>query len=463
MRASSSTTADVVICGAGVAGVATAYHLAVTKGVGRVYLVDERPPLTLTSDKSTEAYRNWWPGPDDAMARLMNRSIDWLEKWAAASSNRFRLNRRGYVYATADPEQVGLWRADAAQLAGAGVGPLRRHAIGDASDAYLPAGAEGYLDAPDGADLIEDQALIRRWFPYLTPKTIAVLHTRRCGWFSGQQLGMYLLEQAREQGARFLSGRVQQVITVGGRVAGVDVTTADGTVNLSTPVFVNAAGPFLKRVGALLGVELPVFSERHLKASFPDLLGVVPRDAPLLIWDDPQHLPWSEEERAWLATTPEDAWLLEAFPAGVHLRPEGGEGSQNLLLLWAFDAAPVAETFPIAIHPLFVEVTLRGLATMIPELKRYFDQMPRPYLDGGYYTKTAENRPLIGPLPVEGAYVIGALSGFGLMAAPAAGELLAAHITGGALPEIAPAFDLRRYADPVYQQKWAAWGRSAQL
>jgi len=57
------TSAEVVICGAGIAGVTAAYHLAVRRGVRGVVLVDERPPLTLTSDKSTECYRNWWPGP----------------------------------------------------------------------------------------------------------------------------------------------------------------------------------------------------------------------------------------------------------------------------------------------------------------------------------------------------------------------------------------------------------------
>ena len=62
--------ADVVVCGAGIAGVAAAYHLAVRHGVRRVVLVDERPPLSLTSDKSTEAYRNFWPGPDDVMVRF---------------------------------------------------------------------------------------------------------------------------------------------------------------------------------------------------------------------------------------------------------------------------------------------------------------------------------------------------------------------------------------------------------
>jgi hypothetical protein len=45
-----------------------------------------------------------------------------------------------------------------------------------------------------------------------------VLHARRCGWFSGQQLGMWMLEQARAAGVRFLSGRVTGVDTTGGRV-----------------------------------------------------------------------------------------------------------------------------------------------------------------------------------------------------------------------------------------------------
>ncbi|MBE2236955.1 MAG: FAD-dependent oxidoreductase, partial [Caldilineaceae bacterium] len=72
----SASTAEVIICGAGIAGIAAAYHLAVKQGVRNVVLVDERAPMSLTSDKSTEAYRNWWPGPDDAMLRLMNRSID---------------------------------------------------------------------------------------------------------------------------------------------------------------------------------------------------------------------------------------------------------------------------------------------------------------------------------------------------------------------------------------------------
>src|SRR5262245_20058910 len=92
-----ANTAEVVICGAGIAGIAAAYHLAVRRGVTDVLLIDERPPLSLTSDKSTECYRNWWPGPGDAMVALMNRSIDLLEELARESGNMFRMNRRGYL------------------------------------------------------------------------------------------------------------------------------------------------------------------------------------------------------------------------------------------------------------------------------------------------------------------------------------------------------------------------------
>jgi hypothetical protein len=37
------------------------------------------------------------------------------------------------------------------------------------------------------------------------------------------------------------------------------------------------------------------------------------------------------------------------------------------------------------------------------------------------------------------------------MAAPAAGELAAKHITGDVLPDYADAFSLDRYQDPAYQ------------
>jgi len=202
------STADILICGAGIAGIAAAYHLSVKHGIKKVVLVDESPPLSLTSDKSTECYRNWWPGPGDAMVSLMNRSIDIMENLARESGNRFNLNRRGYLFATADPARIPTFQRVAEEAAELGAGPVRFHPAKNADSPYLPAPPQGFEGEPPGSDLITDQTLIRKHFPYLSERTVAVVHPRRCGWLSAQQLGMYLLERAREHGTTFLQARL---------------------------------------------------------------------------------------------------------------------------------------------------------------------------------------------------------------------------------------------------------------
>jgi glycine/D-amino acid oxidase-like deaminating enzyme len=453
-------TAEIVICGAGIAGIAAAYHFAVRHGIADVVLVDERPPLSLTSDKSAECYRNWWPGPGEAMVAAMNRSIDLLEALAHESGNIFRLNRRGYLFATADPARVAQLLRTAEEAAALGAGPVRRHDR-PGSD-YCPAPADGFEGQPTGSDVVTDRATIRRHFGWLADDTLAVLHARRCGWLSGQQLGMYLLERARDKGVRLLEGRVERVQTTGGRVSAVQVHGAGGAQRLSTPRFVAAAGPRLKALGRLLEIELPVFCERHGKIAFDDALGAMPRAAPLTIWADPVRLPWSDDERAGLAGS-EHRRLLDALPAGVHGRPEGAGDSRSVLLIWTYDAGPVEPTFPVAFDPTYPEIAIRGMARVIPAMGAYVARLPRAVVDGGYYTKTHENRFLAGPLPVDGAYVIGALSGYGLMASSVAAELLAAHVTGAPLPPYAPAFTLGRYDDPAYRALLDAWPDSGQL
>jgi glycine/D-amino acid oxidase-like deaminating enzyme len=457
----SDRTAEVVICGAGIAGVAAAYHLAVRRGITDVVLVDERPPLSLTSDKSTECYRNWWPGPGDAMVALMNRSIDLLEELARESANVFRLNRRGYLFATADPSRVEPLVAAAQDAAVRGVGPARVHAT--AGSDYRGAPADGFEAEPTGTDVITEPSLIRRHFPYLSEATVAVLHARRAGWLSGHLLGMTMLERARDKGVRLVEGRVETIDTSGGRVRTVTLATRDGTRTVSTARFVNAAGPYLRKIGHRLGVELPVFCEPHAKVAFNDVRGAMPRHAPLVIWTDPVSLAWSAEERAELAASREHRRLLEPFPGGVHARPEGGGDSPVILVVWTYDVAPTEPSFPIAFDPTYPEIALRGMAHAIPALAGYLGRFPRSVVDGGYYTKTRENRLLAGPLPVEGAYVLGALSGYGLMSASGAADLLADYISERPPPSYAAAFQLERYDDPAYRAQIERGGDSGQL
>jgi glycine/D-amino acid oxidase-like deaminating enzyme len=323
---------------------------------------------------------------------------------------------------------------------------------------YQPSPAHGFEDQPCGADLILDQALIRSHYPFLNQDVKAMLHARRCGWLSAQQLGMMLLEKARKGGLQLLNGRLTQISSKKNRVESITVSTPEGEIDMATRVFINAAGPFLKDVGKLLDVDLPVTNERHGKIAFEDYLGIIPRDAPLMIWHDPVMLPWSDEERQDLASFADTAWMLEQLPPGLHFRPEGGPGSKTLLFLWPYHIDQVeTPTWPLKFDPEFVEIVLRGMVKMVPDLAVYLQRMSPPTVDGGYYTKTPENRPLIGPLPVSGAYVIGGFSGFGIMAAMAAAELLAAHVCDSDRPDYAASFALSRYDDPAYRALLRNW------
>ena len=406
-------SADVVICGAGMAGVAAAYHLAVRSGVRDVVLIDEREPLTLTSNKGTEAYRNWWPGPDDTMLRFMSRSIDLLEELAGQCDNEFQLNRRGYVFLTARPEEARRLEESAEAICTLGAGELRRQYEAHHSD---------------GADWVTNPGIIRKNFPFITTDAIAMLHARRCGWLSAGRLGRWLLAQAQAVGVSVRRDRLQGVRLTGGRVEAVSLRSGEEIV---TGTLVLAPGPYLKQAAGMLGVELPVFTERHGKAAFANPLGIIPRDAPLMIWNDP----------------------VGELPAGVHFRTREDDGKPVILIIWTYDVKPGEVIVPPVFEPEYAETLLRGLARMVPGLEAYFGQGGSAVVDGGYYCKTPENRPLIGPLPVTGAFVIGALSGFGVMGSQAAGELLAAQVTGTKLPDYAPAFLLSRYEDAAYRAR----------
>jgi glycine/D-amino acid oxidase-like deaminating enzyme len=456
----SNSSARIVICGAGIAGISAAYYLAVERGQRNVVIVEQGNPLSLTSDKSTEAYRNWWPGPDRAMTAFMDHSIDLIEGIARATDNRINLNRRGYLFATADTGKIPFLKTMAQSAETRGGGPARLHET--ATSAYTPSPERGFNLALTGADVITDRSLIRRHFPFLAPETVAVAHARKAGWLSAQQLGMTMLEAARERGVQLVGGEIVGIDTAGGRVRSVAVARDGERQSLEATHLVLAAGPMQKQMGNLLGADLPIGAERHFKVSFPDPLGAM-RPAPMLIWLDDQHLPWNEEERAALAEDEESRWLLEKFPWGVHGRPEGHGSGSTFVVLFNYGHGTSDVVFPLPEQPHYPEIALRGMATMVPALREYFGKASRPYVDGGYYIKTRENRPLIGPLPVEGAYISSAYSGFGVMASCAGGDLIARHITGAALPDYAPAFLLSRYQDPEYCALLDAWGDGGQL
>lgn len=394
---SASRTAEAVIAGAGIGGVAAAYQLAVRAGVTRVVVVDPREPLSLTTSRGSEAYRNYWPGPDDTMMRFMDRSIDLLEALDRESGHAFALNRRGYVFLTADPAEAERLRATANPT----------------------------------TEFLAHRPSIRARYPFVTDRVVAMLHARRAGYMNALALGRWLLERAVGQGVDILRDEVTDVIVEQGRFTGVRLASGG---RIDAPSFVLAAGPRLPEWLHRLHLDLPVVNELHGKISFEDDSGVVPRDAPMLIWNDPVEI-------AGLGT----------FPAGVHLRPRG---ERSVLGIWTYDTRIEEARADPVFPPQYADIVLAGLAVMIPGLTAY--RGAGATVDGGYYCKMPDNRPLVGPTTIAGVFLLGALSGFGVMASQAAAELVAAHVLEQPLPDYAAAFLPERFADSAYRGALAA-------
>lgn len=437
-------TPNIMICGAGIAGISAAYHLVVREGIKNVVLVDERQPLTLTSDKGTQAYRNWWPAPDNTMVKFINRSIDLLEELSEISNNTFELNRRGYVYLTSDTQKIAKWRDTAQRTAALGAGELREHS---SEKDYLVSPSQGWMKI-DGSDLITDPKLIQTLYPFINKDVKAMLHVRRAGWMNSIRLGQWLLEEFQRYGGEFINARVVKTVIKNDTLEEVVLDTGE----IYRPGnFVIAAGPLLKELGNILGLEIPVFNELHGKIKIHDYLNIIPEYSPLMIWDDPVYLPWTEQQKQELSQKGE-SWLTKEFPSGVHFRPHKVNGKNELMIIWTYEIKAGETIFPPQFNKYYPIVLLRALSRMVPQLTSYFGETEKAYVDGGYYCKTSENRPLIGALPINKVYIIGALSGFGVMGSQAAAELLSKHIIGQTLPDYANMFLLERYQKPEYKE-----------
>ncbi len=412
---SSDTDCEIAIIGAGIAGIATAYYLGVEQRKKSVLLIDYRPPMSYTSAQSGDNYRNWWPHP--TMTAFTNDSIDLMERLSRDTQNVFNMTRRGYRLAT------------------------RRSNV-DKVFTNLQVGTD--------VDVVSGRERIRQVYPDLCDDIRNVIHIKRGGDISGQQLGALMLERFRDAGGKRLQGEATGVSRNGG--FRIELQTATGTESVRAETIVNAAGPFAKNIAAMLDVELPVRNVYQQKVAFDDRRGAVARDMPFTIDLDETTLAWSDEEREMLESDEELSWLVGAMPGGTHCRPDGGENGTWVKLGWAYndrvsDAQRDLANEP-AIDPQFPEIVIRGAAAMLPALQQYVDSPPTRFSHyGGYYTMTEENWPLIGPAGPDGSYVVAALSGFGSMTACAAGRLCAAHICGGELPSYAEDLSIARYDD----------------
>lgn len=441
----------VVVAGCGVSGASTAMHLA--RNGAHVVLIDPRPPMTASSQYSTECYREFFLDP--ALVPFMKRSIDIMEE-LTGEDNVFNMSRRGYAFFSATEAGIQSFETFAETASSYGGGLVRKHS---SAAGYVKSPAIGFKH-PDmvGFDLVYGSEAIREIFPFVSENTKVMLHARRCGWLDSQGLGMAMLRAGKEAqnggSLKTVLAGVSGFEMSGDTVKHVYAGTEDGQkLSFECDAFVNAAGAWTSSINTLLapGDELPLSNELHSKVILNDKHGIIPQDdAPFMVWRDRVDFGWDEEMREGLLElddTPDGGVVnssrwVEEQPGGAHLRPCG---NGRVLLLWEHlhrhIEQPLKPAMPVEnILDMYPELCVAGLKHMVPGLERYEGQLGRDTVtDGGYYTAMPDARPLAGRHGASNAYVCGGMGTYGLMGSPAAGELTALCVLGLELPEYAGA------------------------
>jgi sarcosine oxidase subunit beta len=198
-------------------------------------------------------------------------------------------------------------------------------------------------------------------------------------------------EAIRSSGGEILlRSRVVSIDASDSRVTAV--STADGQ-EYSAPIVVNAAGPFAKEIGQMVGLELPCEPERH------------------------------------------EALVTERCnrlfdPMIVDYRPDGCYFNQTIStnqLIGCYTPDPRIEGTRVDSTLQFVKEMPRRMMRLLPPLRDV--KVIRQW--SGSYTMTPDGSPIVGPTPLEGFYVAVGMSGHGFMLGPALGRLLAELITTG--------------------------------
>lgn len=445
----SQAACDTLVIGAGIIGISTAYYLKQQDPHLSIILLDAGQPMAFTSAQSGENYRNWWPHP--VMTAFTDRSITLMEQIAAKTQNRINMSRRGYVLATRSEQVDALLDELSAGYSRASDNLIRVHED-PAGASYEPPISDNWASAPGGVDVIRNPALIQNTFPSYAGDIQSVVHIRRAGSISSQQMGQHMLEAIKALGGVRITGRVKSIDTS----AGFNTHLENTTESIQSDRIVNAAGPFINDIARHLGTELPVTNTLQQKIAFEDKIAAIPRQMPFSIDLDGQFIDWDDEEKELLSAESTVSWLVEKMPGSIHCRPDGGDNGTWVKLGWAYNELEVQPMQSPILTDEFPEIVLRGAAKLNPSLQAYYGNFPaNMHHYGGYYTLTNENWPLIGEMAIKDTYVVGAMSGFGTMAACAGGELCAQWVLGNDLPDYAHALSPQRYSDNALMKELA--------
>lgn len=290
--------------------------------------------------------------------------------------------------------------------------------------------------------VLSDPELIQNEFPFFDKRIQKVVFIKNAGKIDVYSMGSLLLRAARKSDFKLVNA---EILNIESKASKFQIIL-DSKEPIEADKVVITAGPFINHLANKLGLKFPVFNTLQRKFILPDPQNIIPENMPFTIYADSQYLDWSTEEADFFASEERYKWLLEEFPGGIHIKPESGG---KIKMGWAFQKKEESPRWETPNLELFPQIVLKGASRFIPKLCLYEEKMPSPLVEyAGYYTRTIENWPLIGPTKMDSVYVIGALAGFGTMSACAAGELCADFIVERKdLPEYATFFHPDRYSN----------------
>ncbi len=367
-------TADVVVIGGGIIGLATAFW-AGRAGLSVVCLERRDGLGTLTTAASEECFRAQFTEPENI--RMMSASIAFFERFAEVTGLKgydLGLRHQGYLFASG--------REDGPEKLAARVERQRCHGLQDVE----------YLTG--------DEARAR--FPYLGPQVTAATFRAGDGWLSTHALTVGLA-QATPGGCFCLRTEATGLALDAQGVAAVE--TPRGSI--ATRRAVLATGPYAG-VAERFQASLPVTAVRRHKVVITGY-EEIPADAPMTVDDG----------------------------SGAYWRPEAGGAALGWALLEQ-PSPPVENVPTDWMFPPLVLDAVAELAPFWQGVAARLRRDDVHLSAGQYPCTPDNNPIIDAYEPVPGLFLNVGYGGHGIMAAPEGGRLLVELMLGRATDEVLP-------------------------
>lgn len=367
-------TADVVIIGGGISGVAIAYNL-LKKGVKNVVVLEKDYLASGATGRCGAGIRQQWG--TEMNCRLTKYSCEFFEnaKEELQYDGDIEFKQGGYLILSSTQKEHEQFKKNVALQNSLGINSK-------------------LLTLDEAKEIV----------PFLNTEglTSATFH-QKDGHLNPFHATQAYADAAKRLGAQIYTfTEVTDILVEGGKVKGVRTNKGD----ISTNIVVNAAGGYSQLIGNMVGVALPVFSERHQ-------ILVTETVAPIL---DPMVMSFSLN------------LYCQQVPHGGFVMGRGDEGEPRDLRITS------------GWH--FLEEMTKTITRVLPPLKdvRFLRQW------AGLYNITQDRQPIYGPIDeVEGFYLAIGYSGHGFMLAPATGLIIAESILGEAASLPATELHLNRF------------------